>query len=176
MTVLKGEGKVPILFGSMSVSVASRVHSGYLSRPDLTGEWPTVILVPDSSGVTPAVKDLCRKLARRELAAVAVDPLRRDRVSRLWADRQAPVSAADLDADIDDIVSFVANPSGSWSSAELGFGVLGIGAGGAAASRLTVRRPGLAVALVAAPVQPELLASAGALLGLYGRDDDGVPV
>ncbi len=156
VTVLKGEGKVPILFGSTSISVASRVHSGYLSRPDLTGEWPTVILVPDFSGVTPAVKDLCRKLARRELAAVAVDPLRRDRVSRLWADRQAPVSAADLDADIDDIVTFVTNPSGSWSSAGRGFGVLGIGSGGAAACRLAVRRPGLAVALVAAPVQPDL--------------------
>jgi dienelactone hydrolase len=174
VTVLKGEGKVPILFGSISISVASRVHGGYLSRPDLTGEWPTVIVVPDA-GVSSAVKDLCRKLARRELAAVAVDPLRRDRVSRLWAERLAPVAMADLDADIDDVVTFVANPSGSWSSAERGFGVLGIGAGGGAAARLAARRPGLPVALLAAPLEADL-GAAEAVLGLYARDDTEVPV
>ncbi len=30
--------------------------------------------------------------------------------------------------------------------------------------------------MVSAPLQSDLLGSAGALLGLYGRDDDGVPV
>jgi carboxymethylenebutenolidase len=176
MTVLKGEGKVPILFGSTSISVASRTHIGYLSRPDLTGEWPTVIVVPDAAGVTPATKDLCRKLARRELAAVAVDPLRTTRRPRVWTDRPSPVTPEQLDADLDDIVTFVTNPAGFWSNAEQGFGVLGVGTGGEAAARLAGRRPGLVVALVAAPLQPDLLSSAGALLGLYGRDDERVLV
>lgn len=176
LTVLRGEGKVPILFGSASIPVASRTHSGYLARPDLSGEWPTVLVVPDAAGITPSVKDLCRRLARRELAAVAVDPLRTARRPRVWSDLPAPVSAAELDADIDDVVRFVTNPAGFWSSGEDGLGVLGVGGGGAAASRLAARRPGVAVALVAAPLDADVLATAGSVLGLYARDDPAVPV
>ncbi|CAN5316541.1 MAG: dienelactone hydrolase family protein [Acidimicrobiia bacterium] len=183
MTVLKGEGKVPILFGSMSITVATRLRHGYLSRPDLAGEWPTVIVVPDVWGVTPSIKDLCRKLARRELAAIAVDPFR-DGGGRRFTDRAvataalAEVPAHDLDADLEDVASFVTNPAGFWSSAEHGLGVLGIGTGGAAAARLADRRPGVALALVAVPLQPiaAILGPTSGLLGLYGRDDPEVPV
>lgn len=182
MTVLKGEGKVPILFGTVTLPAAGRQHRGYLARPDLSGEWPTVIVVPDVWGISPSIKDLCRKLARWELAAVAVDPFRgtgpaavsdRDQASPRLA-----ALAAGLDADLDDIVSFVTNRAGFWSSAEFGFGVLGVGSGAAPAARLAGRSSQVAVALVSAPLQPiaGMLATTSGLLGLFGRDDAEVPI
>ena len=68
MSVLKGEGKVPILFGSTSIAVGTLTHRGYLARPGLAGEWPTIIVVPSEWGVTSAMKDVCRRLARHETA------------------------------------------------------------------------------------------------------------
>ncbi|MBA2338350.1 MAG: dienelactone hydrolase family protein [Acidimicrobiia bacterium] len=182
MTVLKGEGKVPILFGTTTLPAGGRQHRGYLARPDLTGQWPTVIVVPDVWGISPSIKDLCRKLARWELAAVSVDHFRGTKPAAVSARdealrRQAALPAG-LDADLDDIVSFVTNRAGFWSSAEFGFGVLGIGTGAAPAARLAGRSPQAAVAVVSAPLQPiaGLLATTSGLLGLFGRDDAEVPV
>ena len=73
MSVLKGEGIVPILFGSTSISVGSLTHTGYLARPDLAGEWPTVVVIPSAWGVTGAMKDVTRRLARQGFAAICPD-------------------------------------------------------------------------------------------------------
>ena len=73
MSVLKGEGTHPILFGSTSIAVGTRIQGGYLARPDLTGEWPTIVVVASEWGVTSSTKDLCRKMARRGFAAIAPD-------------------------------------------------------------------------------------------------------
>ena len=73
MSVLKGEGKVPILFGSSSIAAGSVIHRGYLARPDLTGEWPTIIVLAGAWGVTSSIKDICRRLARHGFAVVAPD-------------------------------------------------------------------------------------------------------
>ena len=185
MTVLKGEGKVPILFGSTSIAVGSKTHRGYLARPDLAGEWPTVIVVPSVWGVTSSVKDLCRRLARRGLAAIAPDFYRGaapdQRVDR---DAALPAAAAlslpQAAADLGDIASYVANPAGFWSSAERGFAVLGIGWGGTLAVEVAVARNADAVGLVAAPLDEAVAHGLGAfpggVLGLYGRDDEVVPI
>jgi len=201
LSVLKGEGKVPILFGSTSIAVGTLTRRGYLARPDLTGEWPTIILVPAEWGVTAAVKDNCRRLARQGFAVVAPDLYRgaaparsADQDEAARASRAIPPrrAASDLDA----IVEFISNPAGFWSSAELGFGVLGLGEGarfavpfaGAVADRpLALVGPRLAAPPVQTdwegrvgevPDYPNTAATplVGPVLGLSGRDDETVSV
>lgn len=183
MSVLKGEGRVPILFGSTSVSVGSRLHRGYLARPDLGGQWPTILLVAPAWGVTSSVKDICRRLARQGLAVLAPDLYDRGGpargVDREIAERAAAaLPQALIDRDLSDFVSFVSNPAGFWSSAEDGFGVFGIGSGGRAAVRLAGGSRAAALALAYAPIEGEeeaLSTFTGAVLGLYGRADEVVP-
>lgn len=181
MSVLKGEGKVEILFGSTSIAARSRVHGGYLARPDRAGEWPTIVLVAPAWGVTSSVKDVCRRVARHGFAVIAPDLYRGKppgrRVSRADAEAAAAaLPASQADRVITDIVAFIANPAGFWSSAEHGFGVLGIGTGGVAAVRAAVDQNAAALALVYAPLAAEevsqLVRYRGAALGLYGRKDE----
>jgi carboxymethylenebutenolidase len=185
MSVLKGEGRVPILFGSTSISVGPKTLGGYLARPDLTGEWPTVLVVPSVWGVTSSVKDLCRRLARRGLAAIAPDFHRGgapdQRVDHETAAKLAAMlPMARAAADLGDVVEYIANPAGFWSSAEHGFAVLGAGQGGTLAVDVAVAHGAQAVGLVAAPLDEAVAHGLGAfpggVLGLYGRDDEVVAI
>lgn len=180
MSVLKGEGKVPILFGSASIAVATRTHRGYLARPDLAGEWPTIVVLPSSYGVTSNVKDVCRRLAREGFAVVAPDVFRGAAPPRSTPPDEARSAAAALSLDrvrrdVTDIVSFIGNPAGFWSSAERGFGVLGLGAAGDAAVRAAVECGATCLGLVTTRLDDTamtLLGSyAGSVLGLFGRED-----
>lgn len=180
MTVLKGEGKFPILYGTTSVSAGPLTRTAYLARPDLAGEWPTIVLAVSAWGVTSAVKDLCRRLARRGLAAVAPDVHRGVRPPRN-ADREA-VNAAyaalgdgSVTSDLQIVSSFVTNPAGFWSNAVEGFGLLGLGAGGEHALLAARAGVGDAVCIAYAPVDAAHAVTMP-LLGLYGRDDSVVPV
>jgi hypothetical protein len=110
VSVLEGEGTTVILYGSTDVSTGARSYDGYLARPDLIGEWPTVVVVSPSDGVSSSVKAICRGLARHGIAAVAP-------------------AAGGLDV----FIRFITNPAGHWSNAEHGFGVLGLGDGCGAA-------------------------------------------
>lgn len=110
MSVLKGEGTTVILYGSTSVSTGSRHFPGYLARPDLIGEWPTVVVTSPSYDAASSINDICRLIARHGIAAVAPGP-------------------GGLDAFID----FITNPAGDWSNAEYGFGMLAFGDGAAEA-------------------------------------------
>jgi carboxymethylenebutenolidase len=184
VSVLKGEGKVEILFGSTSISAGSRVHRGYLARPDRTGEWPTIVLVAPAWGVTSSVKDVCRRIARRGFAVVAPDLYRGKaptrRVSRAEAEAAAAaVPARQAHRDLADIAAFITNPAGFWSSAEHGFGVMGMGIGGPVAVRTAVAHGAPALALVYSPLGPDdvsaLARFRGTTLGLYGRRDEVVP-
>ncbi len=183
MSVLKGEGTVPILFGSTSIAAGSRLHTGYLARPDLEGEWPTVVVVPSVWGVTSSVKDVCRRLARRGLAAIAPD-LYRGNGPAGDADRTTAMSVSlpreRALADLRDVVRFTTNPAGFWSSAEFGFGLLGLGSGGPLAVGLAGVDGASAIALVHAPLDDDdvqrLSAAAVPVLGLFGRDDEVVSI
>jgi dienelactone hydrolase len=106
VSVLKGEGTTVILYGSTSVPTVSRQYGGYLARPDLIGEWPTVVVVAPLDGAGSAVRAICRLIARHGIAAVAPE-------------------SGGLDA----FVGFITNPAGRWSNAEHGYGVLAIGDG-----------------------------------------------
>jgi carboxymethylenebutenolidase len=187
--VLKGEGTHPILFGSTSIVAGPRTLRGYLARPDLSGEWPTVILVPSEWGITSSSKDICRRLARLGLAVVAVDLYRGRGPSRgATADEAAAAAAAipsaRAQADLDGIVGFITNPAGFWSNAEGGFGVMGIGRGGVPATGAAIRHQSAALALVAAPLLDDegvgIVDSFGELasplLGLYGKAENAVSI
>ena len=193
MSVLKHEGTVPILFGSTAVTVGTITRNGYLARPDLAGRFPTVIVVPGVRGLTSSVKDLCRRLARWGLAAVAADPYR----GNPPGDDDTPVedeaafraiSDGRVVGEVRAFARFVTNPAGFWSNAEDGFGLLGLDAGGRVAALAAARPDGApgALALLSAPLRAgegddrpyplDLVPGLGVpTLGLSGKDDDRVP-
>lgn len=199
MSVLKGEGRVPILFGSTSIPLGTVTHLGYLARPDLTGEWPTIVVVSGEWGITSSVKDVCRRLARQGFAVVAFDPFRGKAPARATspdaaaaAARQLP--AARVAADLDALADFISNPAGFWSNAERGFGVLALGEGGRFAvpyAALHASPLGLVATTLSGPETEEApdvastplryplgaIASVVApVVGLSGRDDPAIPI
>ena len=184
MSVLKGEGKVPILFGMSSVPSGPHIHSAYLARPDLVGGWPTIVVVSPPWGVTSSVKDICRRLARHGFAVLAPElhpngPLDRsipleDAITEFSALDEAAIRVI-----LDGVVEFVVNSSGFWSSAERGYGILGLGIGGIQALSASAVNPCSAVALVSSPfggTQKSEISSKPALLVLHGRDDAHSPL
>ena len=161
MTVLKGEGKVPILFGTTSIAAGSLTHLGYLARPDLAGEWPTIVLLPSAWGLTSSAKDICRRLARQGFAVVAPDLYAGDLPPRSAAIEDAEsfaatVAPARAAAVIEDIVEFIQNPAGHWSNAEDGYGLLSIGSG----ARHAVPAAGLSDVVALGMVSPPLAVTA----------------
>ena len=109
MSVLKGEGTHPTLFGSTSIVAGPVTHRGYLARPDLSGEWPTVSLVPSEWGITSSSKDICRRLARLGLAVVAVDLYHGNPPDRAASPEEAAAAASAIprarsQSDLDGIV------------------------------------------------------------------------
>lgn len=169
MSVLKGEGKVPILFGSTSIAAGSVIHGGYLARPDLAGEWPTILVMSSAWGVTSSTKDICRRLARQGFAAVAPDLYVGAAPSRSapleLAERVAAhVSGRRTGAIIEDIVEFVQNPAGYWSNAERGYGILSVGSGA---------RPAIAAATSADVASLAMVSPSLVIPALY---EESVPV
>lgn len=159
MSVLKGEGKVPIIFNTVSISAGALTHTAYLARPDLAGEWPTVVVLPSAWGLTGSSKDLTRRIARQGFAAVCPDVHNGRGQLRSLTRAEAEAMAAQVPPlrvrrALDDLIAFVTNPTGFWSNSEDGFGLLGIGAGGVMAADLAQRYPTTPVALVAVPLVP----------------------
>ena len=179
MSVLKGEGSVPILFETRSVTNGALTHETYLARPDLSGEWPTVVVVPSAWGLTSSIKDVSRRLARRGVAAVVVDVYRgapppRDADPAAAQDAMARASSAGASRAVADVVRYVRNPAGFWSNAERGLALLGVGDGGSLAiDAATVTDS--ALILVASLLPADRAAALTApFLGLVGRDGEVV--
>lgn len=178
---------MPILFGTTSVSVGPVTSTAYLARPDQAGEWPTVVLVHDAWGLTPATRDLARQLARQGFAVIAPD-LYADAVPAApdETDGEAGPGPALPDrsvaANLARTVAFVTNPAGFWSNAEDGMGILGVGGGGLHAASAVAEGLGTALAFAypelsdrnGRPGLETLLSGiAVPLLGLFGGDDPG---
>lgn len=122
MAVQTGEGTTDILYGSTSIPAGPKTLSGYLGRPDGEGEWPTVLVFGPQPLPLSSVKNICRIFARHGIAALAPD---------LTSDHGANALTAER------VVRFITNPSGAWSNAQFGFGVLAFGPGLIDAARLT---------------------------------------
>lgn len=109
MAVQTGEGTTDIIYHTTSVPAGPRTLGGYLSRPDLVGEWPTVLIFGPEPMPTSSVKDICRVLARHGIAALAPDLTESHR-------ENLSISKA--------VAAFLADPSGEWSNGQFGYGVL----------------------------------------------------
>ncbi len=114
MAVQTGEGTIEIIYGSTSIPAGPQVLSGYLARPDGEGEWPTVLLFGPEPLPPSSVKNICRVFARHGIVALAPDMTDNHETNTLLASRFA---------------AFVSNPSGHWSNAQFGYGVVAFGPG-----------------------------------------------
>jgi carboxymethylenebutenolidase len=166
VAVLKGEGRVPILFGSWALPVPPN-RSAYIARPDAAGEHPTVVLGHDESGITPGLKAVARHLARHGYSAILPDLVR-------------PATSGDefewTVSDLADAVDSARIPGTDWAS-QSRIAILGLGAGGVAASIVAADERVSGLVLVGAVLDHDLLAAFdGRLLVLHGTDDEMTPV
>jgi dienelactone hydrolase len=114
VAVQTGEGTTDIIYGEASIPAGPLTYGGYIARPDGFGEWPTVVVVGPEPEPTSTVKDLCRVLARHGIAAIA--PSLSDSTNHNHRINTA-------------IAGFVSDPTGQWSNAQFGFGVLALEGG-----------------------------------------------
>ncbi|MCL1594238.1 MAG: hypothetical protein M3132_07810 [Actinomycetia bacterium] len=114
MAVQAGEGTTEIIYGTTSIPAGPVTLGGYLARPDGRGEWPTVLIYGPEPHPTSSVKNICRVLARHGIAALAPE-CTSDHVLNKRIALQ--------------VAGFISDPGGTWSNAQFGYGVLGIGAG-----------------------------------------------
>lgn len=179
VAVLAHEGTYPIMFGSVPLPIGARHRTGYMSRPDEAGTFPVVIVVPDLGGLGSFEKDLCRRLARSGIAAVAVDlygapgdPL---------AEYSALTDAKAL-SDLEEVYEYIMSEDITWN-AESKVGLLGIDVGGRFAILQAARRPWVgSLAIAYTPLtgdeqrEHQVAGDLGHLpvpvLGLFGADDD----
>lgn len=180
VSVLKGEGKAPILFGTTNMMLGAKSEIGYLARPDLKGPWPTVVIVPGGRGSTSSMKDVARRLARHGVAAVIPDVYRGEVGTEDTTTEEANAALVRIPlgraiADIDHVISFVRNPGARWSSARDAFGILVVGAGSRFGSALAMFEHVGAIGLVGAHPAPEFVSAGVPVLALSGKDDEFVP-
>ena len=168
MSVLKGEGRVPILYGGTRLPTAP-YRDLYLARPDLAGRYPAVVVVHGDTGLTPGVRDLCRRLARYELAVAAPDLYWGTGPGRL-SDLPAPQRHADVMA----VVDAFRHAWSEWARPGR-LGAVGLGSGGDTAARLaTVENA--ALVLLGGPFHHlggTLAGRRGPLLGLVAGTEEG---
>jgi carboxymethylenebutenolidase len=160
MTVLTGEGRVTILYGSQALPTPP-YRSVYLARPDLEGRYPAVVVAHGATGLTPSVKAACRHLARFGYIGVAAD-----------LHRGARSGVEHAHGDLGIVVEALREDWHDWAEpGALGF--LGLGEGGLVASRLAAAHDGALVLMGGTGmVDPEALGESGGwLLALMATDD-----
>jgi dienelactone hydrolase len=166
VTVLIGEGTTEIIYGSTSIPAGARTLGGYLARPDLDGDWPTILVFGPEPMPTSAVKAMCRRIARHAIAALAPEM-----TSDIDENRQIALGVA----------AFATSASGGWSNARFGYGAVGLSSGiiDAAALASTDRRVA-AVATVGSTLDDavvgDLAAADTPVLFIGSRDDDTVDI
>lgn len=154
--MLAHEGTYPILYGSYDLPVGAGHSPGYLARPDQAGRFPAVLVLPDS-GLSSHHKDLCRRLARHGLAAIAID---------------LDLAGSGVVGEAHEFV--MAN---DWAIKDR-FGIIGLGAGGGSGLIYAADNPEVrAVAVVSTdladggPLTSYLPRLNVPLLGLFGSDE-----
>lgn len=188
MAVMSHEGSFEILYESYGVPVGTGFQPGYLARPDRTGAFPGVLVVPGIKGLTSFDKDACRRLARLGYVAVAIDPYRgrgpgsqatlADAISRY-----AELTDQRVLRDLTETLEFLQSP-------DLGFvdgdriGVVGFDTGGRFGILVADRPQVAGVVACYAPlgdddrthhVGERLARLTVPVLGLYGSNDQLIP-
>ena len=176
------------MYDPYEIPVGSAFQPGYLARPDRTGSFPAVLVVPGIKGLTSFDRDACRRLARLGYVAVALDPYRGD----------GPGSAASLDEaitaygaltdervlrDLTEALEFLASPDLPFATADR-VAVVGFDTGGRFGLLLADRPQVSGVVACYAPlgdddrshhVGERLGRMTVPVLGLYGADDELIP-
>lgn len=159
MAVLKGEGRVPILFGSLPLPIPPN-RSAYIARPDLGGTYATAVIACDAVGITPSVKALARHLARFGYAVI-VAALRED------FDRAV--------ADLVDAVDSARIPGTAWADGDR-LGIVALGSAAGPAAVVAAEEDVDVLAIVDGSLDADLLSGfGGRLLVMQGADDEGMP-
>ena len=161
MSVLAHEGTYPILYGSYAVPVGSGHAPGYLARPDQAGRFPGVLVLPDGR-LRSFHRELCRRLARHGLAALAVG---------------LPSELESAVAHVAEAHEFLMSADVTWVI-EHHLGIVGLGTGGGpgllyAADHAEVRAVGLVSTILdeAGPVASVLERLAVPVFGLYATTE-----
>jgi carboxymethylenebutenolidase len=189
MAVMAHEGKFPILYEPYGVPVGSGFQPGYLARPDRTGAFPAVIVIPGIKGLTSFDRDACRRLARWGYVAVSVDPYRGNGPGARATLAEAIGAYSSLTdervlRDLAETLEFVSSPDLTFVDAER-VGVVGFDTGGRFGILLSDRPRIAGVAACYAPlgdddrthhVGERLRRMTVPVLGLYGADDELIPV
>ncbi len=128
LAVLPHEGTYSVMYGTYSTPAGSSYRSDYLARPDEVGRFPVVLVTSDAREVSSHVKGVARFLARRGIAALA---LNLGPGSANGADRGMGSSDSDTDvlAQLDETRRFLTDDDLDWALTGR-LGVLGIESGG----------------------------------------------
>ena len=179
MAVLSHEGTYPILYGAWPIPVGAGHRDGYIARPDESGQFPVVLVVPGIDGLGSLEKDICRRFARAGIAGISLDFYRTDRdvldsYNQLTDDRALK--------DLDELHEFIVSDDVVWNvSGQVG--VVGTDIGGRfALIKAATRDWASSVAVCYTPLtgdeeREHQVASIldhlpVPVLGLYGSNDD----
>ncbi|MFP5330981.1 MAG: dienelactone hydrolase family protein [Acidimicrobiia bacterium] len=183
MAVLPHEGTYSVMYGPLAVSVGAGYRRGYLARPDQAGRFPTVVLLPDLDGLGAHEKHVARRLARRGVAVLVVDPYidaPADRTEALAA--YHALTDGDALRTIDETYDYLRSEDIDWAQTER-IGLLGLDVGGRFALIGAAHRSWVGgAAVVSTPLTGDeerqfqvgeiLKHIAVPVLGLYGMQDD----
>ena len=180
MTVLPHEGTFSIMYGTFRVPIGSGYRSGYLARPDEAGRFPVIFALPGITGLSSFEKDLCRRLARRGFACLAIDLYPDDEDGEPLGAYSARSDRAIL-ADIDEAHEFIESDDVFWAIPDR-CGMIGVDVGGRFALIAAATRPWARAAVVISTpltgddnrefhVAEMLDHLAVPVLGLYGSAD-----
>lgn len=189
MAVMAHEGKFPILYEPYGVPVGSGFQPGYLARPDRTGAFPAVMVVPGIKGLTSFDRDACRRLARLGYVAVAIDPYRGGGPGAGASLEEAIAAYVSLTddrvlRDLRETLEFLASPDLPFVDAE-SVAVIGFATGGRFGLLLSDQPQVSGVVACYAPlgdddrarhVGERLTRLTVPVLGLYGAEDELIPV
>ena len=168
MAVIRGEGRVQILYGRSVLPVPPH-RAVYLSRPDLVGRHPGVIVLGDSTGVTSSVRDLCRRIARYGYLAVAPD------LSR--GEPAGEVTDTEMVHAIDDVIAVADAIRSSWDTFASATAPTVVALGGTAlvgaAAAAEIGGPFVVLGGPVTDLDSVLGGVTGPVLGLIAGDSDG---
>ena len=167
------------------------VMAAYRAMPATGSNFPVILVVQEIFGVHEHIKDVCRRLAKSGFFAIAPELYARQGdaskytdIDKLFSDIVQKVHDAQVLADLDATVAF-ANSTGKANTARLG--ITGFCWGGRIVHMYAAHNPNLraavawygptAKAFAAGDKTPLDVAPRikGAVLGLYGGNDSGIP-
>ena len=114
------------MFGSWPIPVGATHRGGYIARPDESGRFPVIFIVPSLDGMNSFEKDLCRRLAREGFAAVTLDMYRSEEDSLTAYNELTDARAVQ---DLDELHEFIVSDDVVWNISD-SVGLLGIDVGG----------------------------------------------